>query len=156
MERTLLIPHRGFSLIEVMVALALLAIGLLGLLALQGHGLEGQQRATHQTRALQLAADLGARLRANPAGDYSLDTHASVSGGGPDCHVAPCSPEELAAFDRTQWRALVATALPRAHIRLRPDGDIWRLRLRWEARSEGPATDGDCPPASCLRREFRQ
>lgn len=154
MERTRPAPQRGFSLIEVMVALALLAIGLLGLLALQGHGLEGQQRATHQTRALQLAADLGARLRANPAGDYTLDTHASVAGGGPDCHAAPCSSDELAAFDRAQWLAMVATALPGAHVRLQPDGTIRRLRLRWETRGDGP-TD-DCPPASCLRRELRQ
>ncbi len=155
MERTPTAPSRGFSLIEVMVALALLAIGLLGLLALQGHSLEGQQRAGHQTRALQLAADIEARLRANPSGDYTLEAAAEPTHGGPDCHAAPCSSAELAAFDRAQWLTRVATALPDATVRLRPDGPAWRLRLRWRPRGTPPAGDDDCPPATCLRRVLR-
>lgn len=58
----------GFTLIEVMVALLVLSIGLLGLAALQTAALRDGQRAELRTRAVQAASDMVERMRANPAG----------------------------------------------------------------------------------------
>lgn len=61
-------PRResGFSLIEVLVAMLILAIGLLGLAALQAQGLRFNHDAYVRTQATHLAYDIIDRMRANP------------------------------------------------------------------------------------------
>jgi len=58
----------GFTLLEVMIALLVLSIGLLGLAALQTSALRTGQMADMRTRAVHAAADMVERMRANPAG----------------------------------------------------------------------------------------
>jgi type IV pilus assembly protein PilV len=57
----------GFTLIEVLVALLVLSIGLLGLAALQAQGLRFNHDAYVRTQATQLAYDIVDRMRANSA-----------------------------------------------------------------------------------------
>ncbi|WP_121457579.1 type IV pilus modification protein PilV [Azonexus fungiphilus] len=57
--------QHGMSLIEVMVAVAILGSGLLGLAAMQGRALAQVQSAHYRSVAADLAADLGDRIRAN-------------------------------------------------------------------------------------------
>jgi len=57
--------NAGISLVEVMVAVAVLGSGLLGLGALQAKGLAAAHSAYYRTIAADLAADLGDRIRAN-------------------------------------------------------------------------------------------
>ena len=56
----------GFSLIEVLVALVVLSIGMIGIAAMQVEGLRFGQQAVIGTRAVGLAADIADRIRANP------------------------------------------------------------------------------------------
>jgi type IV pilus assembly protein PilV len=56
---------KGFSLIEVMVALLVLAIGLLGLAALQTVSLQGGQNAYYRTQATNLAYEVSDFARVN-------------------------------------------------------------------------------------------
>jgi type IV pilus assembly protein PilV len=55
----------GFTLIEVLVALVVLGIGMLGLGRLFLYTLQGNSSATSRTVAVNLAADLADRIRAN-------------------------------------------------------------------------------------------
>lgn len=55
----------GVTLIEVMVALLIFAIGLLGVAALQGLSLQGGQSAYHRTQATNLAYEIADFARAN-------------------------------------------------------------------------------------------
>ena len=57
----------GFSIIEVLVALLVLAIGLLGLAALQAQGLRFNHDAYVRTQATHLAYDIIDRMRSNRA-----------------------------------------------------------------------------------------
>ncbi|HLE93281.1 MAG TPA: type IV pilus modification protein PilV, partial [Sulfuricaulis sp.] len=57
--------HRGFSLIEVLVALLVLSIGLLGLAALQTTSLQYNTGSYFRTQATFLAYDIIDRMRAN-------------------------------------------------------------------------------------------
>lgn len=57
---------RGFTLIEVLVAVLVLAIGLLGLASLQLQGLRETHAALLQTQAGVLATDMAERLQAGP------------------------------------------------------------------------------------------
>ena len=66
----------GFSLIEVLVALLVLSIGLLGMAALQAVSLKSNHGAYQRTQATFLAYDMMDRMRANRtsalAGDYNI------------------------------------------------------------------------------------
>lgn len=59
--------ERGFSIIEVLIALLVLAIGLLGLAALQAQGLRFNHDAYVRTQATNLAYDIVDRMRASRA-----------------------------------------------------------------------------------------
>ncbi len=57
--------NTGFTLIEVLIAMLVLAVGLLGLAGLQATSLRNNQSAYNRSQATQLAYDLADRMRAN-------------------------------------------------------------------------------------------
>jgi len=59
--------HKGFTLIEVLVSMIVLAIGLLGLAGLQMSSLRNNLSAYHRSQATQLAYDMADRMRTNIA-----------------------------------------------------------------------------------------
>ena len=59
---------KGFTLLEVLVAMVLLAIGLLGVARLQVFGLQNTGNAYFRTQASALLTELVERVRANPVG----------------------------------------------------------------------------------------
>jgi type IV pilus assembly protein PilV len=66
--------QRGITLIESLLALAILSFGLLGMLALTGRALSDLRAARSQNRATVLASDLANRIRSSggslPAGSF--------------------------------------------------------------------------------------
>lgn len=58
-------PHSGFSLLEILVAVFVLAIGLLGFASLQVAALTGSQDNALRSQALQVATDLADRMQNN-------------------------------------------------------------------------------------------
>lgn len=64
---------RGFTLIEVLIALIVLSIGLLGIAAMYVETLRANRSALYRTQAISLASDLADRIRANraPANNYT-------------------------------------------------------------------------------------
>ncbi|HUH36654.1 MAG TPA: type IV pilus modification protein PilV [Spongiibacteraceae bacterium] len=107
--------QRGASLIEVMVALFVLAIGLLGFAGLQTEGVMIGRKAYVQSQAIFLAEDIVERMRANRG---ALTNYVLVFGESPtasaDCGPAgtSCSANELAAWDVQEWETLVANSVP--------------------------------------------
>ena len=57
---------KGFSLIEVLVALLLTSIGVLGMVALQGRSIQYTQDSVQRNAAVELTNDLIEIIRANP------------------------------------------------------------------------------------------
>ena len=104
---------QGFSLIEVLVALLVLAIGLLGLAALQTTGLKFNHQSYERTQAVLQAYDIIDRMRANKSGTGSTvnSTYDSVTlgatPGSTDCTTATvppgCNGTQLAEYDLRQW-----------------------------------------------------
>ena len=70
----------GFTLIEVLVALFVMAVGLLGLASLQLQGLRGTHDAALRNQAVALATDTAEQLYANrlPGSDVCSDTGCSL------------------------------------------------------------------------------
>lgn len=105
--------QRGAGLIEVMIALLVLAIGLLGFAAMQTQGISQGQKAYLHSQAMFAAQDMVERMRANPAGldSYSLSFSDSAPASA-NCRAGACAPAALAAWDKTQWLALLEESLP--------------------------------------------
>ncbi|MBM4196876.1 MAG: type IV pilus modification protein PilV [Gammaproteobacteria bacterium] len=101
---------RGFTLIEVLVALVVMAVGMLGIASLYLYGLREGRSAVYRTAAVTLASDMADRIRANPAGTYDgagPGADNSCVNGGVDC-----APEELAADDWARWLADLDERMP--------------------------------------------
>jgi len=107
----------GFTLLEVLIALLVLSIGLLGLAALQTTGLRSNQMATMRTHATQLAYDISDRMRANVAGRYTTDIDHTVTSILNDYALASCphpvpDPSVQADDDLNTWCSAVESILP--------------------------------------------
>ena len=99
---------RGFTLLEILIALVILSIGLLGIAALQGVGLRSSHGAYLSSQAGLLAYDIADRIRANP-GMIALGGSITTAAG--DCGV-DASGMDLADADRIEWSCSVQTLLP--------------------------------------------
>lgn len=103
----------GAGLIEMMVALLVLAIGLLGFAAMQTQGISQGQKAYLHSQAIFAAQDMVERMRANPDGlnSYTLGFSDSAP-SKPSCDTADCTPANLARWDQAEWLDLLGTSLP--------------------------------------------
>lgn len=79
-------PQRGVGLIEVLVAVLVLAIGLLGIAGLQSRALKNGQSAFERSQAVTLTYLMLDAMRANVeaarAGDYNMARTCNVNAGG--------------------------------------------------------------------------
>ena len=100
-------PQTGFSLLELLAALAILALGLLGMAALQLAVMREARTSLLQGEASLLAASLLERVRANPAADYGGLGFAAWPAAAADCAARPCSSAQLRAYDLAHWRCAI-------------------------------------------------
>jgi type IV pilus modification protein PilV len=96
---------RGFTMVEVLVALLLIALAVATVLALALGGFAATAEARRTELAVGLSADLAGRTRALPTVDWT-----ALPAPAP-CAV-PCPPERYAALELSDWQANVAAALP--------------------------------------------
>jgi type IV pilus assembly protein PilV len=103
----------GFTLLEVLVAVVVLSVGLLGLASLQVNGLRFNHSAYMRTQATLLAEELADRMRANRPGfnanDYDNPAAVLVAA----CRTpAGCTPAQLAQNDVAEWQQALNALLP--------------------------------------------
>ena len=107
----------GFTLIEVLVSMIILAIGLLGLAALQGISLKDNQDAYLFSQANALAYEMSDRIKANKLGWNPTGTTVSIPAAVSNCTVgcnsatASCTPYQMAAYDYCYWQQKATTML---------------------------------------------
>lgn len=95
---------RGFTLIEVLVAMLVLAIGLLGLAGLQSRMLGSQFEAYQRAQALMLAEDMANRIRSNPVAARSTSyVSTTVYGTGNTTGDGGCSSTDVVEKDLCVW-----------------------------------------------------
>jgi type IV pilus modification protein PilV len=121
---------RGFTMIEVTVALLVLAVSLTGVVALSLGGLAATAEARRAEIAASLLADLAGRARALDAVDWTL-----LPLPGP-CEPS-CTPDERAALELADWRSAVAAALPAGSASLETGaaGELL-VTLAWQETGE--------------------
>lgn len=120
---------KGFSLIEVLVALLVLSLGLLGLAALQATSLSFNTDAYTRTQATVFAYDILDKMRANATGvsngNYDVTSDAAAAtkistyngckASGSTCNcsgTSTCTTANLALYDLGTWYERMALALP--------------------------------------------
>jgi type IV pilus assembly protein PilV len=131
---------RGFSMVEVLVALVVLAVGMLGIAGLYVTALRASGTAVSRMQAVTLAGDLADRIRANPnaAAAYEMDPAAATDQG---CvgGTKICTPTQLAETDLYLWHEALAV-LPG-----NPVGEVsttdgtpraYSITIRWAESSE--------------------
>lgn len=115
--RTILKSGAGFSLLEVLVALLVFGIGLLGATALAVEGFRLEQRALVRAEIGLIAADLAGRMRSNRAGSSGYSGPAADHGcASTDTPAAVCSPDVLAADDLADILARLRRLEPDARL----------------------------------------
>lgn len=97
---------RGFSLIELLVAVLVMGIGVLGVTALQMVSLQNNRMALERGEAVQLAYDMMDRIRANPSNGYDGIGLGDGPPNPPDCigDGANCSAAQMVDFDTALWK----------------------------------------------------
>jgi type IV pilus assembly protein PilV len=108
---------KGFTLIEVMVALFVLGVGLLGLAMLQTTGLRLNTHSYSRTQATYLAYDIIEKMRANvtaftggaydianvSAANSAISSYQTCKASNCACETSVCSINALAQYDLGQW-----------------------------------------------------
>jgi type IV pilus assembly protein PilV len=109
---------RGTSLVEALVALLVLALGVLGLTRVHVSSMLEARHTTARSIAVSMATDMLERMRANPApaavNPYAAYTAAFGALDVPAtlCDAAKCQSAQLAAFDLWAWKSLLQAELP--------------------------------------------
>lgn len=99
---------RGFTLIEVMISLTILAFGMLGMTAMQTESLKYNHSAFLDSQAQFLLEDIAERIRANRGNNtYGIDYSETPATVAVDCEANACSSSQMALYDLTKWRAKV-------------------------------------------------
>lgn len=126
MSRTMRTAQAGIGMIEVLAALFVLSVGLLGVAGLQAQGLRAGHSASHRSVAVMKAYEIIERMRANPgavidaagatfySASFAFDPAgtpdpfcADTDGGGPGVE---CTPPQLANYDIFSWKESIDTA----------------------------------------------
>lgn len=121
---------RGFSLLEVMIALLVLSVGLLGLAGLQTFSLKFNHQSYERTQATLLIYDVMDRILSNPlaaqAGNFDSVPASSLASAYPSatsCQTTGCSTSALANYDINAWK----TQLETSKVLAQGTGSITRL-----------------------------
>jgi type IV pilus assembly protein PilV len=104
--------QRGFTLVEVLVALVLLSLGLLGACAMLLGSLRSHADALHEIAAGRLLQDMADRIRANPRAGAGYDTREATPLPAACDIAAPCTEQELAAADLAHFLEWAQRLLP--------------------------------------------
>ena len=145
----------GFTLIEVLVAVFVLAIGLIGGMAAQTTALRTRHATAQLSDGVQLASAFADRMRANATqmqgadgANRYLQVHYQGSSGAPAapatlCYAgAACSSEQLADVDIYELKQALHRAFPGGRAVVCRDATMWdstRGALSWDCNGGAAA-----------------
>ncbi len=131
--------QRGFSLVEVLIALVIMSVGMLGIAGLYVQSMQAGRTATFRHHAVTLAGDIADRIRANPGvgGTYALPGGADRAcvGLGTDC-----SAPDMAEHDVWLWTQQAQESLPGGVVTVTFDGaptpPTYEIEVAWVEAGE--------------------
>lgn len=94
---------RGFTLIEILIALVVLAFGMLSLARVIGRSAQEELEAYQRSQAMTLALEMAGRITSNPKQAAQYVDEYAPTGPVEDCTALP-DPTDAVAHDRCEWR----------------------------------------------------
>jgi len=128
----------GFSMVETLVAIVIMAVGVMGAAGLQLTALRTARQSAFQTFASHLAAEMADAMRAshewasrNGRADPYLDANQDAanveepSPSGRSCYTDDCDPTEFVAFEIQEWNTRIGNVLPGGRFLICRDAAPW-------------------------------
>lgn len=145
------IMQQGIGMIEMLVALVLLGVGLLGALSLQANGLQSNQRANFVTEAHFLAQEMADKILAYGsvtsngnaganAGEYNTIDTGTTTYVDPGCGSVgnSCDALKTVELDSFNWQQhLQDSGLPSARGVVAWDDSVYTIRVMWDRDRTG-------------------
>lgn len=130
--------HVGFSLVEVLIALVIMSVGMLGIAGLYVEGMKAGRTSTFRHHAVTLAGDVADRIRANRQGAVDYEG----PGGNNDCVLGnvDCNASQMAANDIWLWKEQAGAMLPNGDVAITFDDTVtpntYRIVVSWDEAGE--------------------
>jgi len=105
---------RGFTMVEALVALVVLAVGMLGMAGLYVTTLHSGSSAIYRMQAINLATDMADRIRANRTANLFYNDAPANNNCFGAAAVVDCTPEQMAQNDLFLWNTQIGQILPNA------------------------------------------
>ncbi|MBT4523093.1 MAG: type IV pilus modification protein PilV [Halieaceae bacterium] len=153
---------KGFTLIEILVALIVLSFGVLGVAGLQLITYQNLQSSLNYGTAAMLANEIADRMIVNSA-QVLADSydHSGAPNSVTNCATETCNASQMATYDIDQWQtAVTGVGLLGDDVKMpgslpSPSGAVARvgttdnftITLRWDDDSSG-STGTNCPPTT--------
>jgi type IV pilus assembly protein PilV len=146
------LQHRtgGFSLVEVLVSILVLAVGLMGAAVMQLNAARTTDQSNFHNNAVVLATQIADEMRANSTemGNASssflkvrYNPTNPVGSFPPDCYKSDCTSSEWATMSEYEWRTKMRLSLPSGRLEICRDSAVIdsNKNLTWcSAASGGP------------------
>jgi len=124
----------GFSLVEVLIALVIMSVGMLGIAGLYVEGMKAGRTSTFRHHAVTVASDVADRIRANPRAGIKYQE----AGGNNNCVLGNvnCNDAQMAADDIFRWDAQAALMLPNGDVAVVFDDTVtpntYAITVTWD------------------------
>jgi len=141
------IKNSGFSLLEVLIAMLILAIGVMGAAVLQLATYRNLQTSHNFAYASMLAGEMADRITANQS-EIATYAYTGTSPDDPDCVSNVCSAAQMAAYDVAQWHSRVTGStpgsLPSGTGTITVASNVATILVRWDDDLSGSTNSSDC------------
>ncbi len=128
----------GFTLVEVLIALIILSVGMLGIAGLYVHSMQAGRTSLFRHHAVTLAGDVADRIPANPRAAIAY----SQAGANNNCvnGGVNCTPLQMAANDIDLWDQQAADTLPNGTVTVDFDDTVipwtYQITVAWDEPGE--------------------
>ncbi len=140
--------QHGFTMIEVLVTMVIMAVGLLGLAGLQATSLKNNESAYQRSQAAQMAYDMLDRMRVNSAG-VAAGSYNNIDTTAPNTYTeclktdktSKCNSSGMADYDDGDWHTQLADLLPlgTGSVAGAGTGSIFTITVSWDDNRDGNA-----------------
>tara|TARA_R110001583_G_scaffold26571_7_gene95839 strand:- start:6200 stop:6730 length:531 start_codon:yes stop_codon:yes gene_type:complete len=142
--KSLLSPARkqqtGSSLLEVLIALLIMAIGLLGLASVQIISLKNLNNSQFRSLATAYAYEMAERMRSNrPA--VSAGSYDTIDASATDPGCTSCTSTQIAQLDAYQWNQSISSSvasggLPTGNGTVLKNGSVFDIKVSWQEQQQ--------------------
>ena len=130
----------GFSLVEVLIALVIMSVGMLGIAGLYVHTMQAGRTSLFRHHAVTLAGDVADRIRANPRAGVSY----VVVGVDNNCVTGgiDCTPAQMAQHDIFLWAQQATDTLPAGTVNIVFSNAVipntYQITISWTEAGQNP------------------